>query len=163
MSLLFLTKKHLQRLSISHSLRLENCFLVSGCCQDLKKQAIVHFLKNYSNSTKSSPTYLHPIFFRLCRCSNPWRQLCLPSCSFLRTEWFFVFVHRLEICQKNFTTGFLGQKFYTLKLRILWLFLLKKKNSANALILAMLEAFLLEFNWVCKILTLSMQNHTWYA
>ena len=25
--------------------------------------------------------------------------------------------YRLEICQKNYTTGFLGQKFYTLKLK----------------------------------------------
>ena len=36
MSLSSRRKKHLQRLSIGHSLRLENCFLVSGFCQDLK-------------------------------------------------------------------------------------------------------------------------------
>ena len=35
---------------------------------------------------------------------------------------------RLEICQKIYTTGFSGQKFYTLKVRKLRLFLLKKKQ-----------------------------------
>ena len=33
---------------------------------------------------------------------------------------------RLEICQKNYTTGFSSQKFYTLKVRKLRRFLLKK-------------------------------------
>ena len=35
---------------------------------------------------------------------------------------------RLEICQKNYTTGFSGRKFYTLKVRKLQLFLLKEKQ-----------------------------------
>ena len=35
---------------------------------------------------------------------------------------------RLEICQKNYTTGFSSQKFYTLKVRKLQLFLLKRKQ-----------------------------------
>ena len=36
-----------------------------------------------------------------------------------------------------------------------------KINSVNALISVILEDFLLEFNWLCKILTVSVQNHTW--
>ena len=36
-----------------------------------------------------------------------------------------------------------------------------KRNSVNALISVILIAFLLEFNLVCKILTFSVQNHTW--
>ena len=35
---------------------------------------------------------------------------------------------RLEICQKIYMTGFSGQKFYTLKVRKLRLFLLKEKQ-----------------------------------
>ena len=35
---------------------------------------------------------------------------------------------RLEICQKIYTTGFFGQQFYTLKVRKLWRFSLKKKQ-----------------------------------
>ena len=57
-------------------------------------------------------------------------------------------------------TRFLGQKFYPLKVRKLRLFLLKKE-SVNALISVKLVAFLLEYNRVCKILTVSVQNHTW--
>ena len=37
-------------------------------------------------------------------------------------------VLRLEICQKIYTTGFSDQKFHTLKVRNLRLFLLKKKQ-----------------------------------
>ena len=37
-------------------------------------------------------------------------------------------VFRLEICQKIYTTGFSGQKFYTLKVRKLWPFLLTMKQ-----------------------------------
>ena len=37
-------------------------------------------------------------------------------------------VRRLEICQKIYTTGFSGQKFYPLKVRKLRLFLLKEKQ-----------------------------------
>ena len=35
---------------------------------------------------------------------------------------------RLEICQKIYTTGFSGQKFYTLKVRKFRLFLLKENQ-----------------------------------
>ena len=35
---------------------------------------------------------------------------------------------RLDVCQKVYTTGFLGKKFYSLKVRELRLFLLKKKQ-----------------------------------
>ena len=66
---------------------------------------------------------------------------------------------RLEICQKIYTTEFPGQKFYTIKVRKLRLFLLKR-NSVNALKSVILVASLLEFNSVCKILTVSVQNHT---
>ena len=47
MSLSSQTKKHLQRLSIGHSLRLENCFLVSGCCQDLKTSKYSLFIFHF--------------------------------------------------------------------------------------------------------------------
>ena len=53
---------------------------------------------------------------------------------------------RLEICQKIYTTGFLVQKNYTLKLREVRLFLPKKKQCK----LINLGVFLLKFNWVCK-------------
>ena len=69
-------------------------------------------------------------------------------------------INRLEICQKIYTTRFSGQKFYTLKVRKLRLFLLKI-NSVNSLISVILVASLLEFNWLCKILTVSVQNLTW--
>ena len=49
---------------------------------------------------------------------------------------------RLEICQKIYMTGFSGQKFYTLKVRNLQLFLLKKKQRKCI----NLVAFLLEIN-----------------
>ena len=51
-------------------------------------------------------------------------------------------ISRLEICQKIHTTGFLDQKFYTLKVRNLQLFLLKKKQRKCI----NLVAFLLEIN-----------------
>ena len=38
--------------------------------------------------------------------------------------------------------------------------ILTKKNSVNALISVILVAFLIEFNWVCKILIVSVQNHS---
>ena len=46
----------------------------------------------------------------------------------LRSDWCDGFV-RLEICQKIYRTEFLGQKFYTLKMHTLRLFLLKKKQQ----------------------------------
>ena len=51
-------------------------------------------------------------------------------------------IHRLEMCQKFYTTGFSGQKIYTLKVPKLRLFLLKKKQRKCI----NLAAFLLEFN-----------------
>ena len=67
---------------------------------------------------------------------------------------------RLEICQKFYTTGFSSQKIYTLKMPKLRLSY-SKRNSVNALIPVILVACLLESNFVCKILTFSVQNHTW--
>ena len=59
---------------------------------------------------------------------------------------------RLEICQKIYTTRFLGQNFYTLKVCTLRLFLLKKKKRKCI----NLVAFLLKFNFVSKFLTVSL-------
>ena len=53
-----------------------------------------------------------------------------------------IVIFRLEICQKIYTTGFSGQIFYTVKVRQLRLFLLKKKQRKCS----DLGAFLLEFN-----------------
>ena len=39
-------------------------------------------------------------------------------------------------------------------------YIFSKINSVNAFISVLLVAFLLEFNLVCKLLTLSVQNHT---
>ena len=58
----------------------------------------------------------------------------LPTCSSKnkvhppRFDKFNKLVARLEICQKIYTTGFSGQKFYTLKRRKLRRFLLKKQQ-----------------------------------
>ena len=68
-----------------------------------------------------------------------------------------IYTPRLEICQKIYMTKFSDQKFYTLKVRTLRLFLLKKKQRKCI----NWVAFLLKFNWVCKIFTVSVQNHTW--
>ena len=62
----------------------------------------------------------------------------------------------LRFVKKIYTTGFLGQKFYTLKVFKLGLFLLKKKQCKCIWV-----DFLLKFNWVCKVSTVSVQNHTW--
>ena len=64
---------------------------------------------------------------------------------------------RLEICQQNYTTRFLVQKCYTLKVHNLRLFLIKKKQRKCI----NYAAFLLELNLVCQILTFSEQNHIW--
>ena len=64
---------------------------------------------------------------------------------------------------KKFHDRIFGTKILHAKTSYFVTIFTKKKNSANALILAMLEAFLLEFNWVCKILTLSVQYHAWYV
>ena len=52
--------------------------------------------------------------------------------------------NRLEICQKIYTTEFLGQKFYTLKVRKFWLFLLKKETAQMHY--ALTSVIQLEFN-----------------
>ena len=54
-----------------------------------------------------------------------------------------ILFYRLEICQKIYTTGFSGKKFYTLKVSK---FREKKRNSVNALTSVILVALLLEFN-----------------
>ena len=69
--------------------------------------------------------------------------------------------HRLEICQKNYTTGFFGQKFYKLKLRKLRLFFLLKKKHLKCINISYFSRFFLEFTWVCRIFTVLVQNHTW--
>ena len=81
-------------------------------------------------STKSSPNYLHPIFFRLCRCSNPWRQLCLPSCSFLRIKWFFVFVHN-DHCIGEFSSIWNSITFVFLQFWVWTLNLSKFREKKN--------------------------------
>ena len=83
---------------------------------------------------------------------NRWHHICM--CIDLDREVFSFVLNgvklddlkvRLEICQKIYTTRFSGQKFYTLKVRKLRLFLLKI-NSVNSLISLILVASLLEFN-----------------
>ena len=68
---------------------------------------------------------------------------------------------RLEICQKIYMIEFMGQKFYTLKVRKLRIFLLKKKQQ-KCIYITYFSRFLLKFNWVCEILVVSVQNHTWW-
>ena len=55
------------------------------------------------------------------------------------------YITKLEICQKIYTAGFFGQKFYTLKVCKLREFPLKK-NNVNALISGILVAILIEFS-----------------
>ena len=62
-------------------------------------------------------------------------------------------MHRLEICQKIYMNGFSGQKFYTLKVRKLRLFLLKEKQRI-CIYISYFSSFFV------KILTVSVQNHT---
>ena len=59
---------------------------------------------------------------------------------------------RLEICQIFYTTRFSGQKFYTVKTRILRLFLLtiKQRRCHYQLVLSF---FLLKLKWICKYST----------
>ena len=107
---------------------------------------------------------LRLVFFSrlMVNCQSEWmNELCSLNsfcliCNFYAAQVFKNIV-RLEICQKIYMTGFSGQKFYTLKVHILQLFLLKKKQCKCI----NLAAFLLEFNWVCKSLMVSVQNHTW--
>ena len=72
--------------------------------------------------------------------SAPWKLFSLHHLLIV----FYPYRHRnrLEICPKNYMTGFLDQKFYTLKVRNLRLFLLKKKQRKCI----NLVAFLLEFD-----------------
>ena len=62
---------------------------------------------------------------------------CLPSATYCMAAPFAI---RLEICQKNYTTRFLGQKLYTLKMGKLWRLLLKR-NDVNAVISFILVDF----------------------
>ena len=57
---------------------------------------------------------------------------------------------------KNLHNLIFGPKIYTLKVRYLQLFLLKIKQKKCI----DLVEFLLELIWVCKFLTVSVQNHT---
>ena len=61
---------------------------------------------------------------------------------------------RLEICQKIYTTGFFGQKFYTLKVCKLRRFLLQNKKR-KCINISYFSRLLLEFHRLCKILTVS--------
>ena len=62
---------------------------------------------------------------------------------------------RNEICQKFYTTGFLGQTFYTPKVHKLWLFLLWMKQR-KCIKTSKLSHFLFKFNWMCKTSTASV-------
>ena len=61
---------------------------------------------------------------------NNWKSFAQmrngPPDNYCTPPWFAG--ARLEICQKIYTTGFSGQKFYTLNVRKFRLFLLKKKQ-----------------------------------
>ena len=64
---------------------------------------------------------------------------------------------RLEICQNIYTTGFSDQKIlHTKSAYIMTIFTPQKQHRYINLV-----AFLLEFNWVCRFLAASVQNHTW--
>ena len=56
-----------------------------------------------------------------------------------------VILVRLDICQKLYTTQFLGKQFYTLKVQNFGLFLLKKKQH-KCIDISNLSDFLLKFN-----------------
>ena len=61
-------------------------------------------------------------------------QLMQPCAQVLHgTTWYCMVLHgiacRLEICQKFYTTGFSGQKNYTLKVPKLRLFFTKKETA----------------------------------
>ena len=66
----------------------------------------------------------------------------LSTSKIMNTSYGVVALVRLEICQKIYTTGFSVQQFYTLNVRNLRLFLLKKKQRKCI----NLVAFLLELN-----------------
>ena len=62
---------------------------------------------------------------------------------------------------KKFTQpNFLAKNLHTKSEKIAMIFT-KNWNCVNALISVILVDFLLEFNWMCKMLTVSVQNHTW--
>ena len=66
--------------------------------------------------------------------------------------------HRLEICQTYYTTRFSGQKFYTLTVRKLRLFLLKEKQRISIYI-SYFSTFFVRIKSV-SFFTVSVQNHT---
>ena len=58
-----------------------------------------------------------------------WRKICAEEiCVEKKWQIWGLVEFRLEICQKIYMTEFLGQKFYTLKVRKLRLILLKRKQ-----------------------------------
>ena len=65
--------------------------------------------------------------------------------TFARANTNLVKHANMKFVKKIYTTGFLGKNFYTLKVRTLRRFLLKR-DSVNALILVILVNFMLEFN-----------------
>ena len=86
----------------------------------------------------------------LADCPITWRQ----DFHLEHFSWAQKYLCRLEICQKNYTTGFLGQKLYTLKVRKFRLFLPKKKQRKCINFSYLSRLFV-------KILTVSVQIHTW--
>ena len=85
--------------------------------------ACVHLILSPFPFLKSGNPHRCKINFHA-RCVS-WYQKMTGNCA----AGFGQSVIRLEICQKIYTTEFLGQKFYTLKVRKLQLVLLKKKQQ----------------------------------
>ena len=65
---------------------------------------------------------------------------------------------RHEICQKFYTTRFWGQKFYTLKVRLLHPFLLTM-NQPKCIFISSLSISLLELHYVCIFNSSSVKSH----
>ena len=84
----------------------------------------------------------------LSKCTNSWKKR-----RFWKKRKENEATHRLEICQKIYTTGFSGQNFYTLKVRKLRLFLLKEKQCI-CIFISYFSSFFV------KTLTVSVQDHT---
>ena len=60
-----------------------------------------------------------------------------------------------EICQKFYMTGFLGQKFYRLKVRQFWLFSLRIKQC-ECINISKSSHFLFKFQQISKVSTVSV-------
>ena len=65
---------------------------------------------------------------------------------------------RHEICQKFYTTRFWGQKFYTLKVRLLHPFLLTM-NQPKCIFISSLSISVLELHYVCIFNSSSVKSH----